>query len=71
MRGGGGPFLLRARRSLGEHEQRSKSRMVLKETLSIEALQNEVSLGKFKITNSSFHFNRSRTRRCARRPPER
>ena len=48
MRGGGGPFLLRARRSLGE--QRSKSRMVLKETLSIEALlQNEVSLGKFKI----------------------
>ena len=38
MRGGGGPFLLRARRSLGEHEQRSKSRMVLKETLSIEAL---------------------------------
>jgi len=48
MRGGGGPFLLRARRSLGEHEQRS-SRMVLKETLSIEALQNEVSLGKFKI----------------------
>jgi hypothetical protein len=49
MRGGGGPFLLRARRSLGEHEQRSKSRMVLKETLSIEALQNEVSLGKFKI----------------------
>ena len=49
MRGGGGPFLLRARRSLGEHEQRSKSRMVLKETLSLEALQNEVSLGKFKI----------------------
>ena len=49
MRGGGGPFLLRARRSLGEHEQRSKSRMVLKETLSTEALQNEVSLGKFKI----------------------
>jgi hypothetical protein len=50
MRGGGGPFLLRARRSLGEHEQRSKSRMVLKETLSVEALlQNEVSLGKFKI----------------------
>mgnify|MGYP004086060809 CR=1 FL=1 len=49
MKGGGGPFLLRARRSLGEHEQRSKSRMVLKETLSIEALQNEVSLGKFKI----------------------
>lgn len=48
MRGGGGPFLLRARRSLREHEQRS-SRMVLKETLSIEALQNEVSLGKFKI----------------------
>ena len=49
MRGGGGPFLLRARRSLGEHEQRS-SRMVLKETLSVEALlQNEVSLGKFKI----------------------
>lgn len=49
MKGGGGPFLRRARRSLGEHEQRSKSRMVLKETLSIEALQNEVSLGKFKI----------------------
>ena len=48
MKGGGGPFLRRARRSLGEHEQRS-SRMVLKETLSIEALQNEVSLGKFKI----------------------
>ena len=48
MRGGGGPFLRRARRSLREHEQRS-SRMVLKETLSIEALQNEVSLGKFKI----------------------
>lgn len=49
MRGGGGPFLLRARRSLREHEQRS-SRMVLKETLSVEALlQNEVSLGKFKI----------------------
>ena len=41
MKGGGGPFLRRARRSLGEHEQRS-SRMVLKETLSIEALQNEV-----------------------------
>ena len=49
MRGGGGPFLLRARRSLGEHEQRSKSRMVLKETLSIEALQNEQSFGKFKF----------------------
>ena len=48
MRGGGGPFLRRARRSLGEHEQRS-SRMVLKETLSIEALQNEQSFGKFKI----------------------
>jgi len=48
MKGGGGPFLRRARRSLREHEQRS-SRMVLKETLSIEALQNEVSLGKFKI----------------------
>lgn len=48
MRGGGGPFLLRARRSLGEHEQRSKSRMVLKETLSIEALLMK-SLGKFKI----------------------
>jgi len=47
MRGGGGPFLLRARRSLGEHEQRS-SRMVLKETLSIEALLMK-SLGKFKI----------------------
>lgn len=41
MKGGGGPFLRRARRSLREHEQRS-SRMVLKETLSIEALQNEV-----------------------------
>ena len=49
MKGGGGPFLRRARRSLGEHEQRSKSRMVLKETLSIEALQNEQSFGKFKI----------------------
>lgn len=48
MKGGGGPFLRRARRSLGEHEQRS-SRMVLKETLSIEALQNEQSFGKFKI----------------------
>jgi len=47
MRGGGGPFLLRARRSLGEHERRS-SRMVLKETLSIEALLMK-SLGKFKI----------------------
>lgn len=47
MRGGGGPFLLRARRSLREHEQRS-SRMVLKETLSIEALLMK-SLGKFKI----------------------
>lgn len=53
MRGGGGPFLLRARRSLGEHEQRSKSRMVLKETLSIEALQNEV-FGE--IQNQILHF---------------
>lgn len=53
MRGGGGPFLLRARRSLGEHEQRSKSRMVLKETLSIEALQNEVFR---EIQNQILHF---------------
>jgi len=52
MRGGGGPFLLRARRSLREHEQRS-SRMVLKETLSIEALQNEV-FGE--IQNQILHF---------------
>ena len=57
MRGGGGPFLLRARRSLGEHEQRSKSRMVLKETLSIEALLMK-SLGKFKIKFFiSFHLD--------------
>ena len=48
MKSGGGPFLRRARRSLREHEQRS-SRMVLKETLSIEALQNEQSFGKFKF----------------------
>ena len=52
MRGGGGTFLLRARRSLREHEQRS-SRMVLKETLSIEALQNEV-FGE--IQNQILHF---------------
>ena len=56
MRGGGGPFLLRARRSLREHEQRS-SRMVLKETLSIEALLMK-SLGKFKIKFFiSFHLD--------------
>ena len=52
MKGGGGPFLRRARRSLREHEQRS-SRMVLKETLSIEALQNEVFR---EIQNQILHF---------------
>ena len=52
MKGGGGPFLRRARRSPREHEQRS-SRMVLKETLSIEALQNEVFR---EIQNQILHF---------------